>query len=188
MPIRNRKGYTKSKRIKSANKNKRRSFFKRVFLFILILFVLIIYLLLKPKNWENESKLIAVYPNTNGDVVVVVLDTLQEEITKVVIPGNTEVDVARQYGRWRLKSIWELGKNEKVGGKLLTETLVKSFKIPVTTWVDEKGSGLFSGNLLGLMSAFVSKDTNLNLGDRIRIALFSFKVRGFKKEEINLKD
>jgi hypothetical protein len=111
-------------------------------------------------------------------------------MTSYLIPGETEFEVSRGLGKWKLKSIWNLGQQEKIGaGKLLTETLTKHAAIPVFAFSDKDGYGLISGGIKSsLLSIFSSYETNISMGDRIAIALFSFWVNNTKRVEINLSE
>ncbi len=162
---------------------------KPVFRLLLLVFLLafVFYLVLNTKYWNSKEKLSLALVSPEGGVVVTVLDPVSGEITNISIPKNTQVEAARQLGTWKIKSIWALGVNEKLGGSLLKDTILKNFKFPVSVWANRDGAGFASGGTLKIIKAmFFPYDTNLRLGDRLRIGIFSLGVTGFKRTDIDL--
>jgi hypothetical protein len=122
-------------------------------------------------------------------VVISVFDPGLEKITNIIIPKNAEVDVARQLGRWKLGSVRELGENEDLEGKLLAETIVKHFKLPVAAWADAPASGFADGDILGIVKAsLLPYKTNLGMGDRLKLGLFSIRINNLKRENIDFSE
>jgi hypothetical protein len=161
----------------------------------LIKFLLLIVFIVPPflfvgfssKEWDGKNKLTLTFPLSGGDVNVVVLDPSVNEITTVVIPGDTEVEVAASYGTLRLKNVWQLGGNEKLYGDLLAKTITKNFLLPVYLWSDSSAESVGRGNALGLFRfVFLPGKTNMTIGDRFKIAIFSLKVKNIDKIEIDL--
>lgn len=125
----------------------------------------------------------------DGNVQITTFDYQLKEITNVIIPGNTRVQAARNLGFLPLKNIWELGNNEGMGGLLLAETLTRHFKFPMTAWADAKATGLSSSNIFLLAKAILwPYQTNLKIGDKLRLAFFSLGVKPSGRLEINLED
>lgn len=160
------------------------------YLFVVILIgVLAIVVALQTKYWDARNKLSTVISAESGDVVISTFDPEGESITNVLIPANTQLDVARGLGSFRVKSIWQLGINEKLGGKLLSETIVKNFHFPVYTWGDNNIKGLAESEFLSIFRAvFFPAKTNLKIGDRIKIAFFSLGVKASKRVNIDLRE
>ena len=79
----------------------------------------------------------------------------------------------------RIKNVWQLGINEKLGGQILVKTIAKNFSLPVFLWTDKNLPNLFK-------FVFLPGMTNIPFGDRVSIALFSFKVKNMDKTEIDL--
>lgn len=141
------------------------------FAFILILavfFSALGFIFLKGRYWNGEDKLIYVSGGKNYDVNIVILDPHLGEITTINIPGSTEVNVSRNYGQMQLKNVYQLGINEKIGSRLLVETIMKNFSFPVILYWD-------------------SKDTNIPFSDRIRATFFIKKVSDINKSNIDLQ-
>jgi len=125
----------------------------------------------------------------SGEVVISVFDPGLEKITNITFPKNTEVDVARQLGRWQLGSVRELGENEDLEGKLLAETMVKHFKLPVAAWADAPALGFAEGDVAGIIKAsLLPYKTNLGIGDKLKLGLFSIRIKNLKRENINFAE
>ncbi len=163
---------------------------KRFILPILGLFLILIAFLVVVLNkhfWDGRNKFAFVFPDDNGNVGVTVLEPAVNEMATMVIPGDTEVLLAMNYGMMRIKNVWQLGINEKFGGQILVKTIAKNFSFPVFLWSDELGRSVGKNNLPNLFKfVFFPKMTNIAFGDRISVALFSLKVKNLNKTEIDL--
>lgn len=146
------------------------------FLFLLSIFV---YLKFTAKSWDGFNKVSQVSQNSSGDVVVTVLDPVLGEETNITIPGDTEIQVARNYGSFRIKNVWQLGINEKLGGRLLAETVTNNFLFPTSLWSQEGMSDPWK---------FIFKPglTNISFADRLAIIYFKLGVKSIDKTEIDL--
>jgi hypothetical protein len=180
------------RRKKGAKRKAKRNGKKSRVKWLYILFVpLSIFLLVtfQTKFWKTSAKMSLVTCKESGEVVVSVFDPGLEKITNITFPKNTEVNVARQLGRWQLGSIRELGENEDLEGKLLAETMVKHFKLPVTAWADDPASGFAEGDVLGIIKAsLLPYKTNLGIGDKVKLGLFSIKIKNLKRENIDFAE
>lgn len=155
---------------------------------VLTLFVFSGILLSRKSFWDGQNKL-AVAVNDGEGASVLLFDPQYKEVVTIKIPKGTEVEVARQLGVWKIESIWELGKQEKVSGKLLAESLTKYFHYPTAVWADSNALGLTSGNIKELYKAVFSLyDSNLTLGDKLALAWFSFNISNAKRVEVDLVD
>lgn len=157
----------------------------------LAVFILLLMLLLsfQTKYWDGRFKVSAVYPTGEGDISVSVFDPKNESITSILIPGSTELDVARQLGTWRAKSVWQLGINEDLGGKLLAESITKNFNFPIITWGNTNLMGLAEGEVLGIAKAiFLPGGTNLKIVDRVKMGIFAMGVTNPKRINIDLRE
>src|SRR3990172_2780880 len=172
--------------MKSARRQKRFATKKRRFVLrgaFLLIFGLVLafayfFIYFNTRYWNGSDKLSFVFPRANGDIGVTVLDPKLGEKTTLIIPGDTEVDVARNYWTLRLKNVWQLGINEKLDGALLSGTVTKSFLFPVFLWTNEDG---------GSLSRFIfSRKTNIPLGDRLAAGLFMLNIQAIDKTEIDL--
>jgi len=145
------------------------------------------FFVLSTHFWNDSDKIAVTVRRGNGDVSVIVFDPKLEEITTLTIPGDTEVNVARNLGVMRLKNVWQLGENEGATGRLLSETLTNNFRFVSFLWIDLSGEGLMGSNFLKLAkSLFVPGKTNLSFRDRLGIIIFSSKVGNSGRTEIDL--
>ncbi len=150
--------------------------------------LLLAYLFLKVNThvWNGRDKVALVYRNASGDVSVSVADPILSEVTTLIIPAETQVDVARNYGTFRIKNVWQLGINEKIGGDLLAETVTRNFLFPVFLWT-ERPTGLDSGGTGAILKfIFFPGGTNIAFGDRLRIGLFSLNLQDSDHNVIDL--
>ncbi len=165
--------------------------FKKYMVFIGIsLFLLTTtFLIIRPHIWNRSERLVIAIARDNGEAAVVFVDPLVSSITTIVIPADTLVNVGRQLGEWKIKSVWQLGQNEKVGGKLLAETVTKTFRIPAEAWGNEKIANFISGKPLDILKAFtLSGQTNLTLRDKIFLSLFSLRLKMADKIFIKMEE
>lgn len=153
---------------------------KRRYSFVVWLFPLIalsfialtIMWLLRTRLWDGEHRLSIAVIKPTGDVLLHVYDPNTEALTILRIPSSVQMTVANQLGQWQLKSILQLGQQEKLGGgALVADSIIKSFHIPVDGWIVER-----------------SKDTNLTWGDRIRMSYLALKVPKTRKNTIDLSE
>lgn len=159
----------------------------RLLIPLLILLAVFMYFKISTRVWNGTDKIAITYRKENDDVAIVIADSKFEEITTLVIPGDTQVDVARNLGTIRIKNVWQLGVNEKVEGALLPETITQNFLFPVFLWGDFDTNGLGSGNIGQILHfILIPGSTNVSLGDRIAIGFYAMKVKSFGRTEINL--
>jgi len=170
---------------KTKSKRNHTSFAK--FLIPLVILLLgFLFFRLNSHYWNGNDKLSVTSLLESGDVGVTVLDPVLSEVTTLIIPGETEVDVARNYGTFRIKNVMQVGINEKIGGALLSETVSQNFLFPVTLWTGSD-TGLADGNPKKLFRFIVcTGKTNIPIGDRIRISIFSLKMQDINRSVINL--
>jgi hypothetical protein len=151
--------------------SERKNNFSFVKFFIPLLVILFVYLFLQIMStvWNGRDKVSIVYVEENGDVGVTVLDPKLSEITTLVIPADTQVDVARNYGTFRIKNVWQLGVNEKYKGSLLADTVTQNFLFPVFLW-DERPPHLEKGSVGSTLKfIFLPGQTNISFADRVYI-------------------
>jgi hypothetical protein len=151
----------------------------KVFIPLILVLSVFLYLKLSTRYWNGHDKFAFVFENSSGQVEVTVLDPALGEETTLIIPGDTEINVARGYGTLRIKNVWQLGVNEKLGGGLLAETLTDSFLFPTNLW-----SGTDLSNVWKFI--FSPKATNISFGDRLAAGIFALRVSGINKTEIDL--
>jgi hypothetical protein len=129
------------------------------------------FFLLRTGLWDGKSKFGLVLAGEE-DIRVRVFDPKSETLTDILIPGETQVLVAGSLGSWKLESVWQLGLDEKKGGDLLARTVAKNFTFPVYAWMNQTNP----------------RETNLKVGDRLKLAWFKLRVRQNQKSTIRLAD
>lgn len=164
--------------------------FKKLFyLFAFAICVFVLLALTKGERWDKTSKFSLVVQKQNGDIAISTFDNTAGSITTLLVPGDTEVVSARNFGKFRIKSVYKLGKSEGIGGKLLAETVTRYFRFPTNHWSEDMGAELASGNLLNLFKGITSPySSNLSMATKLQLAIFSLKVNENDRETIDLKD
>src|SRR3990167_7826494 len=109
-------------RIRRGGAKKKRFSLKKILIVLLLFGALFVVIKTQTRVWNGKEKVSVVVAGTNK-VVISVFDPGTSEITNIYIPGETQVDAARELGTFRIKNIWRLGENEKIGGVLLSETV-----------------------------------------------------------------
>ncbi len=161
--------------------------FFKVFLPILLILGILAFFKFDTRYWNGNDKFILAYRLENGDAAVSVLDPKLVEFTTLVIPGDTMVDVARNYGELRIKNVWQLGVNEKLSGNLLASTITENFLFPVFLWSDSDARALYDANIPGIIHfVLFPESTNVTFGDRVSAALFALRVRDLGKSWLDL--
>lgn len=178
-----------ARKIRLENKRKKNSFPWGILKFgipLSLILGVLLFIKFSAHDWNGHDKFSFVYPVDAG-VNVTVLDPETPEMTTMIIPGDTQVDVAGGYGTLRLKNVWQLGLNERRFGDLLAKTVTKNFLFPTYLWSDKDAISIVHPNVPGLFAfVFFPTRTNIGFSDRISIALFSLKIKNIEKSEIDL--
>jgi hypothetical protein len=178
-----------------ANRKKRRNNLKkpkqgkkRYLFFLLVLFLTaFLFFILRADKWNGKDKLSLVVKNEDYSLSIIVFDPELEEIYDLKIPGNTEIEVAGGYGVWKIRSLWALGQQEGLGGELVARSVITGMKIPVYAWADEQALGLVNIGFRPSFRALASSyNSNLIFGDRLRLLIFSSKVKNTNRVSIDL--
>ncbi len=165
--------------LKNAQKGRKLGLVFKVIMPLAVIAILVLLFKVDSKYWNGRDKVAFAFKDPNGNIGVTVLDPELTEETTLVIPGDTEVNVARGYGVLRIKNVWQLGVNEKLNGMLLAQTVTQNFHFPTTLW-SEKG-------LTNLREfVFSPGKTNISFADRLSIATFSLKVKSIDESVIDL--
>lgn len=170
------------------NQEKNNIFFV-VKLLVIPAVLLLAFLLIKitSRFWNGTDKFAYAYKIANGDVAVTIDDPKGSEETTLIIPGDTQVTVSGSYGVLRIKNVWQLSMNEKLGGALLPRSITRDLYFPVFLWADSDAVNLKDGNFLGIVKfIFSPKHTNIPIGDRLSLGFYAMQVKSIDKTEINL--
>ncbi|EKD62919.1 MAG: hypothetical protein ACD_52C00019G0001 [uncultured bacterium] len=177
------------RRLASKKKSRSVSFLWKVICLAVLLGLALVFVLLRKAYWDGSSNFTFVTSGESGTVTLYTFHSQSGSVIKVNVPGDIEVDVARDYGKLKIKNLWLFSQNEKIGGLLLQETVIAAFGFPVESWVEESGAALLTGNSLDRLQAiFLPFESDLNIGDKIRIFLYGLKLSNEGYVEINLDD
>lgn len=135
-----------------------------------IVFLLVLLVLFVPIHLRLH---LAVMDNSTGSVHVYSFD--DRSTTVFTIPGDTIMTSAGNLGEWPAKSLWKLGHDEKLGGQLLSRSVVKTFGVPVTHWAEPSFVQSVNEGMGGFVRILTLKDTNLSLIDRANVAIASLR-------------
>lgn len=127
----------KRKKYLEKKNNSQRRKYKFLYLILIIIFLLLFLLatlFIKFSNLEKYSFAVRNKLNNNTDIYIV--DSSSSIVKKYSISGDIVVDSSFGYGEYKLSNLWALADNEKLGGQLVTKSIVKNFGIPVIYYID----------------------------------------------------
>jgi hypothetical protein len=130
------------------------------------------------------------------EVSVLSFNPTSESLTVVKIPDETYVQAAMGYGRWPVRSIYELGQSEKsIGADLLKRTFQSTLGMPLDGYLIFKDNAGEKGvdqiiedlrsspfNTIGLLSQI---KTDLSLYELIKMMM---DIRGVRFDKVNTLD
>ncbi len=172
-----------------ARRQKKKFSFFRILISLSAILVAVLFFWSQTKYFRSGDKLSLAVAREDGGVTLATFDLPSQTITTINIPADVQVEVSRGLGTFRLSSVWKLSVNEKSEGVLLAETITKNFRFPVYLWAQEAALGLAKADSPSLVRGIVSPyKTNLGIGDKISIALFSLGVKNTNRVNIDLGD
>ncbi len=134
--------------------------------------------------WQFNAPLAVAVHNTDSSVDLAIFDPVLKNTTVINLKSETPFTLTRNLGEWKLGSVWEIGENEKLGGKLLSDTLTKTFHLPVLGWADSNAQSFLTKNPLAIIKAIFSQyKTNLSLKDKLKLGLFALSSRAPQKND-----
>ncbi len=176
----------KRKKRKEDKKVALRKLKKLLAVFFLVLLP-VAYIVLTTKHWDGKTRLSVVVNGNDGAVSVITFSPNSGEITTILIPANTQINLSRQLGVWKVGSVWQLGENEGMDGQLLAESVTRHFKFPVFLWADSHALAFVENNPVAMFKAILTPyKSNFGLGDRINVGLFAMRVKNTKRSDIDL--
>lgn len=98
--------------------------------------------------------------NKDGNAEIIIVDPQKESPTKMFIDKNFLLKSSRNYGEYKLSNLWILSRKEKTKGRLVAETIVKNFSIPIYYWKDGKQTNLNIFQKLKII--FIKNNNNYN--------------------------
>jgi len=178
------------KRRRKAEKPRPRSLSRLSIIFVLfLLLACILNWFIRPGRWNGKTLFTVAVSQKSGEVDLLIVDPRTASLTILTIPANTQVAVAHQLGSWKIESVYALGEQEGLGGQLLADTVMKSFKFPIDAWAGSGGERLYDQHPLHALQVILFPPaTNLNFKDRFRLAKFALKVQKGSLIKINLAE
>lgn len=146
---------------KSKHRKSKKSITSLIYLFLLFSILLFSFILIKV---GSLGKFIFVN-NVDGNAEITVVHSDKLKVVRILILGDTQIKVSRGFGTYKISSLWKLGEKEGYGGKLVVESVRKSFLLPLYLWKD-------------------GTKTNLNIWQRIKILFLEKKISGGTKNLI----
>lgn len=156
---------------------------------LFVILGIIAYVFCTDCHFGGKNKVSIAIQGKEGEIIVSTFDPEAGEITNITIPANTQLTVSRQLGSWKSKSLWKLGENEKMGGVLMQESIVRNFHFPVSAWANDKHLALAEGKIFPMLgSLFSFGGSNMGFGDKINLIIYSLGVSGGKRIDMNLEN
>lgn len=123
------------------------------------------------------------------DVSLVSYKPQDKEILILKIPEQTYIELPNEFGKWQLRSIYELGQASKVGGQTLLKLSLSSFLgLPIDAYASEALQDLFRKNFFSGASDLPKLQTDLTFGELLNLKLSFLKIRFDKVKEVDLKE
>jgi hypothetical protein len=145
----------------------------------LMLFVVLLYFAigLFKLNTMNKKLTLITYEETIG-VAILIFDFDHGEVTKLVFPQNTEIELPDDLGLWKIKNIWKRGEDEGYrGGDYLKKTVLINFGYPINSWVDASFLKYIEKNNLFLAVFKPMYEEGIGLIEKIRIYILLSEVK-----------
>jgi len=153
--------------------------FKKYFYIILSLLVIAFFAFAyKLYSVDLGGTFTVAVPGESGEVYLLVYGIDEDRLTRFTIPKETLMDVAMQRGEWRMGSVWKLIESENLSRQILSNTIIKSLKVPVDAWALQEANSL----------KFLSTTSSLNLMEKIRLLAFASGVSKKNREEVDFSE
>ncbi len=145
--------------------------------------------------WNGEFNLNLVVLN-QLDVSVLSYNPREKKLIILQIPQNVLVEVPNGFGKWQLRSVYQLGETDKKGAGFLKGSVMALLGIPIDGFLDvadlkkAAGSEFLVGHLkenpIFFLSALPKIKTDLTLWELIRLNMAASSVRFDKVERLDL--
>ncbi len=150
----------------------------------------------KSFRWDGSNNINVVIKGVL--VSLVGFNPVSKKITVIKIPNQTYLDVPGGFGKWQIRSVYDLGQSNKIGGgELLERTLTSFFGVPVEGFIQLKGDFAekeaedfiywIRQNPMNIFFALKDTNSDLSLLEMTRLNLKLFQVRFDKVNSINLE-
>lgn len=190
LPIRRRRNWC----LKSAQKGYLRKSLRSIFLIISVIGVLLLGFsaikIVSSSIWDGKSRISFVFQRSDsqgasGSVYLASYLPVGKRLVVFSFPGAAKIEVAGDYGRWRIGSVYPLGVLEDKEGRLLTSSISSLLGAVVEGWIvvdnEIKMNSDNSRQILqkAILTSFGKRGfTNFSLWDRFRLFRALSSVRG----------
>lgn len=113
-----------------------------VYFVLLVIVSVVVGLLTVWYKISNLEKFTYVEKTSDNGAFITVVDSKADKSIRYKINSETVMNSARGLGEYRLESLWILGDKEGYGGKLVSESIISNYLIPVYLWKNDKKSNL----------------------------------------------
>lgn len=163
--------------------------FITLFVFFIVVVLLALVWIILPSKWDQSKRLTVAIVNEEKQTSILIFSPQTSGITQVLIPSNTQLQVARQLGSYPIGNVYKLGSQEKLGGKLMAESITKSLKLPSDQWSEKPLLNLTDLTISSaLKAAFSPYASSLTIKDKIKLALFSLRVKPSRFNQVDLQN
>lgn len=133
----------------------------------------------KSFSWDGEFNINVAVRSDEG-ISLFSFSPKNQKVTIIKLPDETYLEVAGGFGKWQLRSVFNLG-----GYKLLENTLSGFFGLPIDGYIE--GDLKEKENIVSFLISVPNIKTDLKLVDLIRLKLGVSNIRFDKVKEIDLK-
>lgn len=159
---------------------KNRNFVVYIVVFSVVL--LVVGLLLVWYKVSKLEKFAYVEKSSDNGAFITVVDSRGDKNVRYKVNPNMVLNSARDLGEYKIESLWVLGDKEGYGGKLVSESLVSNYQIPVYLWKSDRDSNLSFYQKIKVSLA--SKQKNIETLELVDADLSNFILINFLDNDI----
>lgn len=139
----------------------------------------------KSYNWDGQFNISVAVKGKS--ISLINLNSSQKRVTVIAIPDSTYADVPGGFGKWQIRSVYDLG-----GGSLLERTLTSFLAVPVDGFIQLKEDGedyvdWIRRSPLNIILSLQNIRSDLTPLELLQFNLKLFQVRYDKINPINLE-
>lgn len=145
-------------------------------------------------TWDKESNINVVIKGNS--ISILSYNPIDEKVTTIKLPDELYINVPGGFGKWQLRSIYDLGESEKKGEILLKRSIQSFLSVPIDRYIildnqsgkDEDIVKLFKQNPLKIYLLSKEIKSNLTPVELIKLSMGILGVRFDKVENLSLLD
>ncbi len=151
----------------------------------------------KNYSWNNDFNLNLVIKKDSA-ISLLVFNPKDSKVALINIPPETLVEVPHGFGKWQVRSVYDLGETDQkgTGVELLEDSLTSFLAVPIDGFLDigslqkvsdaEQLVSLFRENLIGGFMSTFSIKSDLTLWELFRLKFGIASVRFDKVQNLSL--